>query len=58
MVLALKSMIREDSGVTMVEYGLLLALLAMVAMIGAQFLGIKLSELYDAAEDAIRRLAH
>ena len=57
MVHALKSMICEDSGVTMVEYGLLVALIAIVAMIGVEVLGDKLSELYDSAGDALRRIA-
>jgi pilus assembly protein Flp/PilA len=42
----LKSLIREEEGATMVEYGLLLALIAMVALVGVQTLGINLNGLF------------
>ena len=39
----LKSMIRDDEGASMVEYGLLVALIAMVALVAVQALGKNLS---------------
>ena len=36
MFTTLKSMIRDEEGATMVEYGLLVALIALVALVGSQ----------------------
>ena len=42
----LKSMIRDDDGATMVEYGLLVALIALVALGAIQTLGGNLSTMF------------
>jgi pilus assembly protein Flp/PilA len=42
----LKAMIRDEEGATMVEYGLLVALIAMVALGAIQALGVNLSTLF------------
>ena len=47
MVNSLKSMIRDEDGATMVEYGLLVALIAMVALAGVTTLGTNLKTLYS-----------
>ena len=46
MLLSLSSIIRDEEGATMVEYGLLVALIAMVAFAGVTTLGTGLSTLY------------
>jgi pilus assembly protein Flp/PilA len=53
MLAIVKSMIRDDDGATMVEYGLLVALIAMVAFIAVQVLGINLSSLYSSVATAV-----
>lgn len=47
MLCSLKSMIRDEEGATMVEYGLLVALIAMVALVGVQTLGTNISSLFN-----------
>jgi pilus assembly protein Flp/PilA len=47
MITTLKSMIRDDEGATMVEYGLLVALIAIVAIAGVSLLGTNLKTLYS-----------
>jgi pilus assembly protein Flp/PilA len=42
----LKSMIRDEEGATMVEYGLLVALIALVALGAVTTVGTKLSGLF------------
>jgi pilus assembly protein Flp/PilA len=46
MFVALTSMLREEDGATMVEYGLLVALIALVALAAVQTLGVNLSSLF------------
>jgi pilus assembly protein Flp/PilA len=41
------AMIRDEEGATMVEYGLLVALIAMVALAAVQTLGVNLSSLFN-----------
>ena len=43
MITTLKTMIRDEEGATMVEYGLLVALIALVAIVGVTLLGKNLS---------------
>lgn len=40
------SMVRDEEGATMVEYGLLVALIALVALGAIQTLGINLSTMF------------
>ena len=47
------SMIRDEEGATMVEYGLLVALIAMVALVGVTTLGQHLSTLYTNVGNSI-----
>jgi pilus assembly protein Flp/PilA len=53
MVTTLKSMIRDEDGATMVEYGLLVALIAMVALVGVTTLGSNLKSLYTTVAGSI-----
>lgn len=46
MLTTLKSMIRDEEGATMVEYGLLVALIALVALGAVTTVGTKLSSLF------------
>ena len=46
MLAALTLIIRDEEGATMVEYGLLVALIAMVALVGITLLGTNLQSLY------------
>ena len=41
------TLLRDDEGVTMVEYGLMLALVAVVAFVAVQFLGTQVSTLFN-----------
>ena len=47
MIQNIASMIRDEEGATMVEYGLLVALIAMVALIAVTALGQNLSKLFS-----------
>lgn len=47
MFASLKAMVRDEEGATMVEYGLLLALIALVALAGVQLVGTNLSALFN-----------
>jgi|HubBroStandDraft_5_1064220.scaffolds.fasta_scaffold771134_2 pilus assembly protein Flp/PilA len=43
----LNSMIRDEEGATMVEYGLLVALIALVALVGVTTLGQSVSSVFN-----------
>lgn len=49
-----KSMIREDDAATMVEYALLISLVALVIIATAHEVGRSLDRIFDSARDAIR----
>lgn len=49
----IKSMIRDEDGATMVEYGLLVALIAMVALVGVTTLGTNLKTLYTTVAGSV-----
>ena len=53
MVTSLTSMIRDEDGATMVEYGLLVALIAMVALAAVKTVGSHLSTLYTAVAGSV-----
>ena len=53
MITTFKSMIRDEEGATMVEYGLLVALIAMVALAAVTVLGKNLSTLYNTVAGSI-----
>jgi len=43
----MKTMLRDDQGATMVEYGLMIALVALVALTAVKVLGTNLSGLFS-----------
>jgi len=45
--------IRDENGQGMVEYGLLLGLIALVVVVALVTLGPKISEMFENAEDAL-----
>lgn len=47
MLTTLKSMIRDEEGASMVEYGLLIALIALVALTAVKLVGTNLSSLFN-----------
>jgi pilus assembly protein Flp/PilA len=53
MVTTLKSMMRDEEGATMVEYGLLVALIAMVALVAVQQLGKNLSSVFSTVAGSV-----
>lgn len=53
MFTTLISLLREEEGATMVEYGLLVALIALVALGAVQTLGINLSTLFTTTGSSI-----
>ncbi|MFY9632973.1 MAG: Flp family type IVb pilin [Candidatus Cybelea sp.] len=53
MLKTLKSMIRDDEGATMVEYGLLVALIALVAIVGVRALGTSVSTLFNTVAGSV-----
>ncbi len=53
MITTLNTMLRDEEGATMVEYGLLVALIALVAIIGVTLLGKNLNTLFNAAAGSI-----
>jgi pilus assembly protein Flp/PilA len=44
---------RDEEGATMVEYGLLVALIAMVALAGISILGVNLQTLYTSVAGSV-----
>jgi pilus assembly protein Flp/PilA len=53
MLLSLKSLIRDEEGATMVEYGLLVALIAIVALTAVKLLGTNLSSVFNSVATSI-----
>ncbi|MGA7201835.1 MAG: Flp family type IVb pilin [Candidatus Cybelea sp.] len=53
MITTLKTMIRDEEGATMVEYGLLVALIALVAIVGVTTLGKNLNTLFGAVAGSV-----
>jgi len=53
MIKTLKSMIRDDEGATMVEYGLMVALVAVVCIVAVRLLGTNLSTLFNTVAGSI-----
>jgi pilus assembly protein Flp/PilA len=43
----LKKFVKEEEGATMVEYGLMVALIALVAAVGARLLGASIGSLFS-----------
>jgi pilus assembly protein Flp/PilA len=53
MITTLKTMIRDEEGATMVEYGLLVALIALVAIVGVTLLGSNLNKLFTTVAGSV-----
>jgi pilus assembly protein Flp/PilA len=53
MINSFKSMIRDEEGATMVEYGLLVAFIALVAVVGVKALGSSLSSMYSTVAGSV-----
>ena len=53
MLKTLKTMIADESGATMVEYGLLIALIALVALTAVKTLGTSVSSLFNSVAGSI-----
>jgi pilus assembly protein Flp/PilA len=49
----LKTMIRDEEGATMVEYGLLVALIALVALGAVKAIGTSLSTLFTSVANTL-----
>jgi len=49
----IKRFLSDESGATMVEYGLMVALIAVVAIAAVTFLGEEVSETFDTAAGAM-----
>jgi pilus assembly protein Flp/PilA len=47
------SLIRDEEGATMVEYALLVALIAMVALVGVSALGINVNTLFNTVAGSV-----
>jgi pilus assembly protein Flp/PilA len=53
MINSFKSMIRDEEGATMVEYGLLVAFIAIVALVGVKTLGLNLNAMFGAVATSV-----
>ncbi|HXM06214.1 MAG TPA: Flp family type IVb pilin [Candidatus Acidoferrum sp.] len=53
MINSFKSMIRDEEGATMVEYGLLVAFIALVAVAGVKLLGNSLNSMFGAVASSV-----
>jgi pilus assembly protein Flp/PilA len=53
MITNLNAMICDEEGATMVEYGLLVALIALVAIVGVTLLGTNLNSLFNTVAGSI-----
>ena len=53
MTATLTNMLRDENGATMVEYGLLLAFVAVVALVGVKLLGTGLSTLFTNVSNSL-----
>jgi pilus assembly protein Flp/PilA len=53
MITKLIAMIRDEEGATMVEYGLLVALIALVAIVGVTLLGTNLNTLFNTVAGSV-----
>jgi pilus assembly protein Flp/PilA len=53
MINSFKSMIRDEEGATMVEYGLLVAFIALVAVVGVKTIGTSLSGMFTAVAGSV-----
>ncbi len=52
-ITTLRAALRREEGATMVEYGLMVALIAIVAMVGAAALGWNVLDVFNETADAV-----
>ena len=50
--------LRDESGATALEYGLLLALVSIGAIVSLQSLGLSIVQLLESVTDALERVQH
>jgi pilus assembly protein Flp/PilA len=53
MLSTVKTILADDSGATMVEYGLMVALVALVALTAVKLLGSNLSSLFNTVANTL-----
>jgi pilus assembly protein Flp/PilA len=53
MLTTLKNLVQDEDGATMVEYGLLIALIALVAIVGVKTLGTNISSLFTTVAGSV-----
>lgn len=53
MYVKMQSMLKDEKGATMVEYALMVALIAVVAMVGAGVLGVNIDTQFDTIAAAL-----
>ena len=53
MVQSVTNLLRDEEGASMVEYGLLIALIAMVALVAVQALGKSVSTLFSTVATSV-----
>ena len=53
LVMIARNFVREEDGVTAIEYGLLAALIAVAITVGANLLGQRLNNLFTAIADCL-----
>ena len=53
MLILVKAMLRDDAGATMVEYGLMIGFVALVALTAVKLLGTNLSTLFNNAATSL-----
>ena len=53
MLTSLKNFLRDDEGATMVEYGLMVALIAVVCIAAVTLMGQGISGMFDSATDGL-----
>ena len=54
MLATLKFLARDESAVALVEYGILIAFIALFLVVGLTFLGSRVSDIYDRAGDHLQ----
>ena len=50
-MLAIRKFVRDDSGATAIEYGLIAALIALACIIAFQTLGLNLADVFNTVAD-------
>jgi len=53
MLQSIRTMFRDEEGASMVEYGLLVSLIALVAIVGVRLVGTNLSSLFTSVAGSL-----